>query len=1106
MPSIAPALLSSALSLFVGPTSAAPGQPPGEEEIEEVLGLEESEIAFLELPKSLDGLDAFTVEVPIEGEPRPLALNVRSLRGPEYRLLEDAGEGFYVEHAPGPVRTLRGELLDEKGCTAAGSLQADGLWGTLRMADGRQYWIEPLAGHLDDAEEGLHVVYQQEHLNPFPMGCGTPDGAFGSSGAGPAPTPGPELGSSALGLGSSGGGWGVEWHVADLACDADFEFYQLWGSSVASAADRIELMTACLNVQYERQVRITHRISALVVRSTSSDPYTEPGAFEGIDEVRDHWRSSAAPKVPWDLVQMHSGKFPIPSEDGSGFVAGAAVGTVCGEGGNMVHAWSRNLALPFIVNILAHELGHNWDADHCCSGLDPFTMNPSGDVPANRFNSASIISIVQERHGAGCVWNTVPNDDCENAFVIGNGTHHFPNSGSARDGTSQCGGGSDVWFSYTPTATGPVVIDTLGSNYDTVLSVHTSCPGTPANEIACNDDDPNQAGKHSWVSFSAGQDKTYYIRLGGYLGLVGDAQLNVQGPPAAEPLESVCQQAKLLCPGEYFGNTELAVRDGSSSADPTGASPSVWYRYRPQQSGLLHLDTNGTSFESAISLHGGCPGTASNEWQVAVGPPGIGAALSRQVTAHADYLIRVSGTGAAEKGPFRLGIMGPSCDYNACQWPRLVDQGTHTMDFVGTTSHLVVGTCDSVLSPSRDLYFQYVAPHSGTLMVSTCGTHDWPNVDAGLDTRVTLHSGCPATTVNEIGCSDDAASSGSTSCGPLDAGDDRDSLVTLPVVSDQEVLVRVSPVEIGRVGPAVMQIGMLPENDDCADATPILTGFHQGSTLFSTIDGSSICANSDASGDVWYRFDTEGCPGTLRVDTCGTYWAHGVSTALGVYGGCPGLSSSAIACSSDALTLGCLHGSEDAALEVDLGPLQSVYIRVTNGPVGGRFLQGAFDLNVAFDAPQPGPIQNPDFSNGNGYGWCFQDDSLTGLVQFQNLAAYVRGGAGPSAFGLETRTWIEQEIAIPSGGVSMNFAWSFAATSSPGVDGAFYDVIDLATGQSVFGGRRTLSQTPIAGYWQAAWNGWTGSGSYLLQFGVFTPAGGMAGAPSAWFDTIVLNY
>ena len=91
---------------------------------------------------------------------------------------------------------------------------------------------------------------------------------------------------------------------------------------------------------------------------------------------------------------------------------------------------------------------------------------------------------------------TLPNDDCTGAIALGTGANGpFSNVGAADSCVAaSCGAGAspgykDVWFSYVPTCTGNLTIDTGcgGGNLDTILTVYGSCGGA---ELACNDDAP----------------------------------------------------------------------------------------------------------------------------------------------------------------------------------------------------------------------------------------------------------------------------------------------------------------------------------------------------------------------------------------------------------------------------------------------------------------------------------------------------------------------------------------------------------------------------------------------------------------------------------------
>ncbi|MCP4664664.1 MAG: hypothetical protein GY856_55480 [bacterium] len=119
------------------------------------------------------------------------------------------------------------------------------------------------------------------------------------------------------------------------------------------------------------------------------------------------------------------------------------------------------------------------------------------------------------------------NDDCRDALPIGEGTFAGDTSAATNDGEASCGlSGSapDVWFRYSIPVDGLIFANTLGSSTDTVLSVHTDCPGTQINELTCND---NATGIQSAIDFNVSAGEDYLIRVAGFAGGWGPFTLNV---------------------------------------------------------------------------------------------------------------------------------------------------------------------------------------------------------------------------------------------------------------------------------------------------------------------------------------------------------------------------------------------------------------------------------------------------------------------------------------------------------------------------------------------------------------------------------------------------
>ena len=227
----------------------------------------------------------------------------------------------------------------------------------------------------------------------------------------------------------------------------------------------------------------------------------------------------------------------------------------------------------------------------------------------------SIVASVADsggRSGAGSVTITVSapapgNDACSGAIALADGVSA---SGSTQwatnDGTASCGSSStspDVWFTYSTSGSGSVVIDTCGSSFDTVVSVYTgSCDALT--QIACNDDNgsagPCPGGLTSYVAFTSTGGTTYRIRVAGYASATGSYVVRAAGG-----------QTDLTPPSVPGGLVALAG-NGSVSLDwnPSSESDVAGYRvYRSTVSGgpygeLTGAPTTATGYEDASVVNG----------------------------------------------------------------------------------------------------------------------------------------------------------------------------------------------------------------------------------------------------------------------------------------------------------------------------------------------------------------------------------------------------------------------------------------------------------------------------------------------------------------------
>src|SRR5262249_39598731 len=115
-------------------------------------------------------------------------------------------------------------------------------------------------------------------------------------------------------------------------------------------------------------------------------------------------------------------------------------------------------------------------------------------------------------------------------------TYTGTTTGMNVDGSTTCGTANaspDVWYKYVPAADGTATFSLCtGTGYDSVLSVHSGCPGTDQNTLAC-DYDTCAAGGPSQVTFAVTANTTYLIRVSGWNGASGNYGLTITGPVCA---------------------------------------------------------------------------------------------------------------------------------------------------------------------------------------------------------------------------------------------------------------------------------------------------------------------------------------------------------------------------------------------------------------------------------------------------------------------------------------------------------------------------------------------------------------------------------------------
>jgi hypothetical protein len=224
---------------------------------------------------------------------------------------------------------------------------------------------------------------------------------------------------------------------------------------------------------------------------------------------------------------------------------------------------------------------------------------------------------------------------------------------------------------------------------------------------------------------------------------------------------------------------------------------------------------------------------------------------------------------------------------------------------------------------SKDVWYNFTAPCTGTARISTCGTHDTGGTDLGMDTVVSVYSGCPGTNANQIACNDDAVGG---VCSGSDTGTIRDSAVQFSAVAGTTYKVRVAGFNNTAGNFMVSASYLPPANDLCATAISINDGQQPYGTCGAATDGPAepIVGNffgyNQVGADVWFRY-TPSCTGIATIDLCNSAY----DCKVAVYdGSCPANPGTAIACNDDSAQC----GSTRSYLQFDSSHQQQYLIRI----------------------------------------------------------------------------------------------------------------------------------------------------------------------------------
>ncbi len=308
-------------------------------------------------------------------------------------------------------------------------------------------------------------------------------------------------------------------------------------------------------------------------------------------------------------------------------------------------------------------------------------VNPAGRLPERtRTNNIARMSVVIDAPCSG----PPANNDFANAIVISNRIDTaFSSTGCATEELGEPDhpgprSTNSVWFRWTASYSGDVIMTTEGSTLDTVMEVYRGTNLATLSSVKSNDDDGSK--QTSRVSFNAVSNTTYHIAVAGYTNAQGGVALNIN-PGANDDFGDFL--ALSGSSGFISGRNTSARREAGEPGFP-GASGtnSVWFCGQVPLSGLLRFDTEGSNFDTLLAVYTGS--RITNLVLVASDNDSSTNKTSRlyfQAEAGTNYWVAVDGLNG-QSGFFRLnwGSPGPGPRFES---PRSLPDGSRQLGLLG---------------------------------------------------------------------------------------------------------------------------------------------------------------------------------------------------------------------------------------------------------------------------------------------------------------------------------------------------------------------------------------------------------------------------------------
>jgi Divergent InlB B-repeat domain len=526
-------------------------------------------------------------------------------------------------------------------------------------------------------------------------------------------------------------------------------------------------------------------------------------------------------------------------------------------------------------------------------------------------------------------------------------------------------GGGSVWFSWTPSSSGPVAISTcthFGNDLDTLLAVYTGSGVDSLAPVASGDDGARICSdSDSEVRFSVTTGTTYRIAVDGKDGSRGRFDLNLEGPPANDDF-AAAKTVSAGLPANDFGSTRLGSEEAGEpdhAGDPGGSS--VWFSWTATSSGPVAISVcpyGETGPDTLLAVYTGSslgaltPVAGNDDSPAACWD--VGSEVEIDAVAGTTYRIAVDGKDGSE-GVFSLELSTRAANDDfaaAAELPAFPMMAGGSTKFASKEA----GEPNHAGDPGgHSLWFSWTPSESGPMDISACG------VNPGVDTLLAVYTGSGVGALTPVASSDDV-----TAKSPDERCDlSTDSEVVFEAVAGTTYRIAVDT----KNGEGRFNLGFMPApaNDDFAKPSVLSGSLPLYSAPLNKLAdkeaGEPSHAGNPGGHSVWYSW-TPTKTQSMALSTCTHY--GDLDALVAVYTGSTLGGLTPVAVDDDGSTeKGCRSTDSEAEFTALAGTTYRIAVDGKDGTTGSLqlILEGVTPHDDFGQAQQLGGLPTQGFSS-----------------------------------------------------------------------------------------------------------------------------------------------